>query len=54
MLNSEVLGSIWGRFGIDFGSILAPGSDSENSKKNLGFHVFFAILGGLGWLAEVS
>ena len=49
MLNLEVLGSIWGRFGIDFGSTLAHGSNNENNEKP-----FFGTRGGLGWLAEAS
>ena len=50
MLNLEVLGSILGRFGSDFGSILAHGSDSENSEKPFVFFVFFVLWGVWGGL----
>ena len=45
MLNLEVLGSILGRFGIDFGSILAHGLDSENSEQPYVFKGFLLFWG---------
>ena len=41
MLNLEVLRPIWGRFGIDFGSIFAPGSDSGNNENHRFSQVFW-------------
>ena len=43
-------GSIWRRFG----SILAPGSDSKNSEKNLVFYEIFCYSGGFGGFVEAS
>ena len=45
MLNLKVLGTILDPFGIDFGSIWAHGSDSENSEKPVAFIVFLLFLG---------
>ena len=53
MLNLALLGSIFGRFGVDLGAFSHMGRIAK-IVKNLRFFEVFRYSGGLEWLVEAS
>ena len=53
MLNLPLLGSIFGRFGVDLGALSHTGRIAK-IVKNLRFFEVFRYSGGLEWLVEAS
>ena len=53
MLNLVLLGSIFGRFGVDLGAFSHMGRIAK-IVKNLRFFEVFRYSGGLEWLVEAS